>query len=151
MENGKKMLRRDWSGKPREVNADLLTMLIEHDYVPVLTIPICDEQGFAINSENDDIVARLQTALGAKTVIQLIEAPGFMDDIDNAESLVRKMSFDELAQREAQVEGRMKRKMHALTKLAKGDAQRIIICDGRGEHPIRAALAGGGTWITAGD
>ena len=38
----------------------------------------------------------------------------------------------------------MKRKMHALNKLAGGSVSRIIIGDGRTEHPVRDALAGGG-------
>ena len=149
MENGKKMLRKDWSGKPREINADLLTTLMDKHYVPVLTIPICDENGNAINSENDDIVCKLQQALGAQTVLQLIEAPGFMEDVNDGDSMIKAMSFAELAEREQQVEGRMKRKMYALNKLAKGDVKNIIICDGRGDNPISDALAGGGTWITA--
>lgn len=147
VENGKKMIKRDFSGKPVSINADLLNLLISNGYVPVLTIPIVDEGGFAINSENDDIVCTLQQAMDAKTVIQLIEAPGFMGDINDPTSLEPRLARDELAEREQQVEGRMKRKMHALNKLATGTVREIIIADGRTEHPVNDALAGGGTWI----
>jgi len=147
VENGKKMLKRDFSGKPRSINSDLLNLLLSNGYTPVLTIPICDEDGFAINSENDDIVCEMQKALNAETVIQLIEAPGFMADINDIDSLESKLSRDELALREQQVEGRMKRKMHALNKLARGSVREIIIADGRVEHPVRDALNNGGTWI----
>ena len=57
------------------------------------------------------------------------------------------MTGAELAAREAQVEGRMKRKMLALTKLFEQGAGRVIIADGRTDHPLRDALAGGGTVI----
>jgi acetylglutamate/LysW-gamma-L-alpha-aminoadipate kinase len=147
MENGKKMLRRDLSGKPRKVNDNLLRLLLDNGYTPVLTIPIADRDGFAINSENDDIVCRLQQALSAETVLQLIEAPGFMNDIDDPDSLQRSISRADMAEREQQVEGRMKRKMHALNKLAAGSVREIIIADGRTDHPVADALAGGGTWI----
>jgi acetylglutamate/LysW-gamma-L-alpha-aminoadipate kinase len=63
-ENGKTLIKRDLSGKPRSVNTSLLTLLLDNGYCPVLTIPIVDENGFAINSENDDIVARIASALG---------------------------------------------------------------------------------------
>lgn len=148
IENGKKMLKRDLSGKPRSINKDLLGLLMSNGYTPVLTIPICDQDGCAINSENDDIVCELQKSLDAETVIQLIEAPGFLDDADHPDSIVPKLSRDELATREQQVRGRMKRKMHALNKLAMGSIREIIIADGRIDHPIRDALNGGGTWIT---
>jgi len=147
IENGKKMLKRDLSGKPASINSGLLHLLLDGGYTPVLTIPICDEDGFAINSENDDIVCLLQSAMDATTVIQLIEAPGFMNDINDQQSLESRLTRQELADREQQVEGRMKRKMHALNKLAGGTVREIIIADGRNDHPVRDALDGGGTWI----
>ena len=47
----------------------------------------------------------------------------------------------------AQVEGRMKRKMLALRKLMESGAGKVIISDGRVEHPIEDALSGKGTVI----
>lgn len=147
VENGKKMMKRDFSGKPREVNSGLLRLLLDNGYCPVLTIPICDEDGFAINSENDDIVCEIQRAMQADTVIQLIEAPGFLDDAGNPDSMIPRLSRTEMSEREQRVEGRIKRKLHALNKLAGSGVGRIIICDGRTETPISSALAGNGTWI----
>ena len=146
-ENGKTMIKRDLSGKPRSINTGLLTLLLENGYCPVLTIPIADENGFAINSENDDIVTRIATALEIDTVIQLIEAPGFLDDPADESSLVSNMSVSELRRREASVEGRIKRKLLALTRLCDGGKTRVIITDGRGEQPIIKALDGAGTHI----
>ena len=146
-EGGKTLIKRDFSGKPRSVNAELLRILLEGGYTPVLTIPIADEKGFAINSENDDIVNVLQGTLGAERIVQLIEAPGFLDDPGEPKSVVPAMSRAELERREAQVEGRMKRKMLALRRLFEAGAAEVIIGDGRVEHPIRAALDGAGTIV----
>ena len=146
-EGVKTLIKRDFSGKPRAVNTALLRTLLDGGYTPVLTIPIADEKGFAINSENDDIVNVLQSALGAERIVQLIEAPGFLDNPADPESVVAVMSQAELAQREAQVEGRMKRKMLALRRLFEAGAARVVISDGRVEHPLRAAFDGVGTTI----
>ncbi len=146
-ENGKLRIVRDFSGKPKGVNKRLLDFLLQERYVPVLTIPIVDENGFAINSENDDIVALLQAAYRAETILQLIEAPGFLEDRNDPASSLSTMSRTDLEQREAQVEGRMKRKMLALRKLFENGAQRVILADGRVEHPIHDALNGKGTVI----
>ena len=146
-ENGKTLIKRDFSGKPRSINTDLLELLLGNSYCPVLTIPIVDEKGFAINSENDDIVAKIANALEIETVIQLIEAPGFLDNPDDEKSLVKKMSIAELNRREAEVEGRIKRKLLALTKLTGNGNTRVIISDGRTEQPISDALNGMGTHI----
>ena len=128
-ENGKTMIKRDLSGKPRSINTALLTLLLENGYCPVLTIPIADENGFAINSENDDIVVKLAQAL-------------------EVESVVARMSLAELHTREASVEGRVKRKLLALTRLCQGGKTRVIIADGRGDQPVINALAGAGTHIS---
>jgi acetylglutamate/LysW-gamma-L-alpha-aminoadipate kinase len=146
-QNEKTLMRRDFSGKPKSINTELLRLLLDHGYTPVICIPVLDETNAAINSENDDIVTLLQETLRAETVIQLIEAPGFMEDIHDATSLVRRISSAELADREAQVEGRMKRKILALRKLMEGGAGKVILSDGRVEHPIQDALSGRGTII----
>ncbi len=146
-ENGKLRIVRDFSGKPQKINVELLKLLISNGYVPILTVPIIDENNFAISSENDDIVALLKSSLEAGRVIQLIEAPGFLDDASDPDSVVKKISQSELEQREAQVDGRMKRKMKALTKLFESGKTSVYICDGRIENPITNALNGGGTII----
>lgn len=146
-EDGRNLIKRDLSGKPREINAAFLNLLLDNGYTPVLTIPIIDENSVAINSENDDIACLLQETLSAGTVLQLIEAPGFMDDVDDPSTLRETLSRGEVAAMEAKTEGRIKRKMHALNKLAQTGVEKVIISDGRVEHPVRDALAGAGTWI----
>lgn len=146
-ENGKTLIKRDFSGKPRSINAELLRLLIDNHYCPVMTIPIADENGFAINSENDDIVVKIANALEIDTVIQLIEAPGFLDDPQDESSLVERMNLAELSVREAQVKGRIKRKLLALMRLCASGKTRVILTDGRGEHPVANALDGRGTHI----
>jgi acetylglutamate/LysW-gamma-L-alpha-aminoadipate kinase len=145
---GKKLkIVRDFSGKPQTVNAPLLQLLVENGYVPVLTVPIIDEQNAAINTENDDVVRVLQQTLQAEMVISLIGAPGFLENKDDENSLIENIAAAELESREKQVEGRMKRKMLAVKKLFEHGASRVIICDGRAEHPVADALAGKGTVI----
>ena len=145
---GKKLkIVRDFSGKPQTVNAPLLKLLLENGYVPVLTVPIVDELNTAINTENDDVVRVLQQALGADTVINLIEAPGFLEDQNDTDSLIDSIPAKELEAREQQVDGRMKRKMLAFRKLFEHGASRVVIGDGRSEHPVQDALGGKGTVI----
>ncbi|MEK6916131.1 MAG: [LysW]-aminoadipate kinase [Nanoarchaeota archaeon] len=146
-EGTKKKIVRDFSGKPKKINKELLELLLKNGYTPVLCIPILDENNFAINSENDDIIALLKHEMKADIIIQLIEAPGFLEDKDNQKSLVKKMAADELEERETQVDGRMKRKILALRKLFESGKCRVMISDGRTETPVKDALEGKGTVI----
>lgn len=146
-DNGKLMIARDFSGKPKEVNSGLLNLLLDNGYTPVLCVPIIDENSFAINSENDDIVNVMQSSLKADKIIQLIEAPGFLDDKDDPNSLLKSISKSELYAKEEKSEGRMKRKMLALKKLFEEGVAEVYISDGRTEHPVTDALNNKGTLI----
>jgi len=146
-DGGKLKILRDYSGKPERVNQSLLLLLLDQGYVPVLTVPIIDEQNRAINTENDDVVRVLQKALQAHTVIHLIEAPGFLEKKDDESTLIRRIAVPELEAREQQVEGRMKRKILAIRKLFEQGVTRVLLADGRAEHPVLDALSGKGTVI----
>ena len=146
-ENGRQKIVRDFSGKPKRANKELLQLLLDNGYVPVLCIPIIDENNFAINSENDDIVNVINEAFHADTILSLIEAPGFLENKDDENSLVRNIPKEELQEREQQVEGRMKRKILALRKLFEAGAAKVIISDGRTKNPVKDALSGRGTTI----
>lgn len=147
-EGGKTLLLRDFSGKPKAINRQLLDLLLENGYTPVLSVPLIDENNIAINSENDDIVALLQTEMKAEKNISLIEASGFLLDKNDPSSLISKISKTELEAMEEKVEGRMKRKILAMRKLFEGGDTTVIISDGRTEHPILDALNGKGTTIS---
>ena len=66
---------------------------------------------------------------------------------DDPASVVARLGRAELVRREGEVTGRMKRKLLALRRLVESGTTRVVIADGRVEHPISEALAGRGTVI----
>ena len=88
-----------------------------------------------------------ENAMNADKVIQLIEAPGFLDDPEDPQSLIKSINKEELEQKEQKLEGRMKRKILALRKLFMNGDATVYISDGRTEYPITDALSGKGTII----
>ncbi len=141
---------RDFSGRPRAVNEPLLRLLLDNGFTPVLTVPLLDEQGAAINSENDEVVALLQATFAASHVIELIEAPGLLRSPGDPASVIRSLDAVELAGLEHEASGRFKRKLLALRRLFDSTAPTVILADGRVPHPVAAAMAGAGTVISAG-
>ena len=149
-EGGRTLLVRDRSGKAASANTELLSMLLSGGYTPVITMPIADETGAAINSENDDVVAVLADAMSANTVVQLIEAPGLLRDPRNEHTLAARVSLEGLQAWEAVAEGRFRRKLRALCRVVESNpARRVIVADGRVARPVTRALAGEGTVIGA--
>ncbi|MEM2131434.1 MAG: acetylglutamate kinase [Candidatus Woesearchaeota archaeon] len=151
-DNGKIKIIRDYSGKPKSVNIDLINLLLNNNYLPIISIPILDENNFAINTENDDVVALLNKELMANLIISFIEAPGFLQDKNNSNSLIKKLSYNDLERLEQKVEGRMKRKIYSIKKLFEQDPSNsklnVILADGRVENPLINALNENGTIIT---
>ena len=143
-EGEKIKLIRDFSGKPQSINKELLMYLLEKDYLPVISIPIIDENGEAINTENDDVVSLIKKELGCNLVIHFIEAPGILKDKNDPDSLIKKLTQNDLLELESKVEGRMKRKILALRKL---NPCRIIVADGKTENPLKDALDEKGTVV----
>ncbi len=141
-EKGKTLIRRDYSGKPDQLNMRLLSWLLEEGFTPVISIPIADAHGVAINAENDNIVTVLHRQLQARRIYQFIEAPGLLADRDDPASLIKSLDSSELEAQEAAASGRMKRKLLALRQLFEQGATEVIIADGRVESPFAAAEAG---------
>lgn len=149
-EQGKLKLLRDHSGKPQSINKKLLDMLLDNDFVPVLTVPIIDENNCAINSENDDIVALLHKEYHAQSIVHLIEAPGFLQDPNDPASVLHTLSLRTLTDWENRSTGRIKRKLLAIKRLCEGSSTKIFIGDGRIANPLQNALDEKGTvvrWI----
>ncbi len=146
-ENGKLKIVRDHSGKPSEINIELLNLLLNNGYTPVLTVPIISESGKALNSENDDIVSLLSSTLQADKVIHFIEAKGLLENPADENSLITNLNKTELLQKVANSTGRIKRKLYAIQKLLDIPDIEIIISDGRLENPITEILNNGGTKI----
>ena len=61
--------------------------------------------------------------------------------------MIASMTAAEVAIRESQIEGRIKRKLLALKTLVQASDVKVYIADGRVEQPIQNAIAGKGTVI----
>jgi len=145
LEDSRKRIIRDFSGKPLEVNTKLLNTLMNEGYIPVITIPLIDENGVAVNSENDEVVALLQKSLNAEKVISFIEEGGYLADASDPTSVCTEVSMQQLLAWESNATGRIRRKLRSIIQLLNQETKAVILSDGRVAHPLKAALQGNGT------
>ncbi len=141
-EQGKTLVRRDFSGKPTQVNSELLSRLLDQGLTPVISIPIADEKGVAINADNDNIVTALHRCVQAARIYQFIAEPGLLADRNDPSSQIRSLDHRDLQARESQADGRMKRKLLALRQLFEQGPTEVIIADGRVDSPLQMANEG---------
>ncbi len=139
------VLRDDWTGTVERVNAPLLRLLLDHGYLPVLTPPGASSRGEAINVDGDRAAAAIAVALGAGALVLLSDVPGLLARWPDPASLVRRLTPADRGHAEQIAQGRMRRKVrYAYDALAQGVA-RVVLAQGSGDRPLRAALEGGGT------
>ena len=148
IENGKrKIIRDDYTGKIESVNNELLMMLINAGYLPVIAPVAVSEKGEALNVDADRAAAMVASALKAGTLLLLTAVPGLMKNFPDESTLIRQLPQSQLAAASEAAQGRMKKKVLGAEEALKGGVSRVIIADGRIQNPITNALQGNGTVI----
>jgi acetylglutamate/LysW-gamma-L-alpha-aminoadipate kinase len=148
VENGKrKIIRDDYTGKIETVNRELLMMLLNAGYLPVIAPVAVSKKGEALNVDADRAAAMVASALKAETLILLTAVPGLMRNFPDESTLIRRLPQSQLAAAGEAAQGRMKKKVLGAGEALKGGVSRVVIADGRIQNPISNALSGNGTVI----
>ena len=148
LEGGKrKVLRGDYTGKVERVNAGLVTLLLDHGYLPVLCPPAASYEGEAVNVDGDTAAAELAAALKAEEFVMLSNVPGLLRDLNDPNSLVARIPAKAMDDFMPLAHGRMKRKLMAAAIALQGGVRRVILGGANIEKPVTSALAGQGTVI----
>jgi acetylglutamate/LysW-gamma-L-alpha-aminoadipate kinase len=148
-ENGKKrILRGNYTGTVDEVNTDLLNLLLDNGYLPVLTPPAISHDNEAINVDGDRASRATAVALQAGTMIILSNIPGLLKDFPNEDSLITHIPKDAIEEFKQFAEGRMRIKLLGAKEALDQGVGRVVLGDARRKNPVRDALAGMGTVIS---
>ena len=149
VENGKtKVLRGDHTGTVERVNTGLLELLLENDYLPVLTPPGSSYSGVAVNVDGDRAAAAVATSLQADALLLLSNVPGLLRDFPDESSLIHKIPADRVEEYLEYAQDRMKKKVLGAAEAVKGGVKRVVFGDARGEGSVRRALEGVGTVVS---
>jgi acetylglutamate/LysW-gamma-L-alpha-aminoadipate kinase len=148
VEGGKrKVLRGDYTGKVERVNTRLVTLLLDHGYLPVLCPPAASYGGEAVNVDGDTAAAQLAAAVKAEEFLMLSNVPGLLRDLADSTSLVAKIPAKAIDDFMPLAHGRMKRKLMAAAIALRGGVRRVVLGGANIDKPVTSALAGHGTVI----
>ena len=148
VENGKvKVLRGDHTGTVEKVNTNLIELLLDGGYLPVLTPPAASYEGVAINVDGDRAAAALAVALKAEALLLLSNVPGLLREYPDEASLIREIPAADVENYLQFARDRMKKKVLGAAEAVAGGVGRVIFGDARAGQPISAALAGAGTVV----
>ncbi len=148
VEDGRqRVIRDDFTGRVERVNTPLLRLLLAQGYTPVIAPLALADTGEAVNVDGDRAAAMVAAALEADVLVILSNVPGLLADAHDERTLVTSLNSLEMKPYEMQVTGGMRRKLIGAREALQAGVRRVVLADGRAEHPVQAALAGKGTVI----
>lgn len=148
VENGKqKVLRDDYTGKVEKVNSSLIQLLLDNDYLPVLTPPAISHEHEAINVDGDRAAAVVAAALGAETLLLLSNVAGLLRDLDDPSSLVHSIPAARVGEFTRLAGGRMKKKLLGAAEAIAAGVGRVVLATANVDQPIQRALERHGTVV----
>jgi acetylglutamate kinase len=143
-------------GEVKRINPEVLEILTERDYIPVISPIGMTEEGTGLNINSDTVAGELAIAVKAKKLIVLTDVDGVLKDVKDKESLLRRVTpadADNLISKEI-IGGPMIPKVKACVKAVKEGVEKCHIINGGVRHSILLELftdEGIGTMISLGE
>jgi acetylglutamate kinase len=139
-------------GDVDSVDPALLTKLFAEGLIPVMSTIGADASGQAYNINADTVAGAVAEAIGAEKVVYLTNVEGLYEDLDNKDSLIRRISADELQTKieSGQITDGMIPKIEACIRAVKNGVISAHLLDGRIPHVALLEIftdAGIGTMI----
>ena len=125
-------------GEITSVNSDFLHLLLQQNYLPVISPIGLGNAGQTYNINADDAAAAVAAALGADKLIYLTDVAGILEKGE----LLSELTAAELEAKLASevVSGGMRAKAQAILSALRGNVKRVHIIDGRMPHSVVAEL-----------
>lgn len=120
-------------GDPVQVNTQLLSDLLDKDYLPVVAPITYDGAGGLLNTNADTVAGVLAVAMAAGREVELIycfEKQGVLKDVDNPASVIPEITARsyETLKNEGVISAGMLPKLDNAFRALEQDVRRVIIC-----------------------
>jgi len=125
-------------GDVSHVRASVLERLLDEGLAPVVSTIGADAAGQPYNINADEAARAIAVAMGAEKIVYLTAAPGLLEDVDDEDSLVPRLTSAELYER---IEGEgvtrgMIPKLRACAEAVDAGVGSAHIIDGRVPHAL---------------
>nr|YP_009243986.1 acetylglutamate kinase [Sporolithon durum]AMK96228.1 acetylglutamate kinase [Sporolithon durum] len=125
-------------GKVQKVNPDIIELLIEQGYIPVIASVAADLEGQAYNINADAVAGEIARAIQAEKLILLTDTPGIMYDLNNVQTLFKYLNSKQVYALKEQgiIAGGMLPKVDCCINALAGGVNSAHIIDGRVNHAL---------------
>ncbi len=141
-------------GSVTKVNPELITRTLSMDLIPVIATVGVDESGQTYNINADDAATEIAQCLKATKLIFLTDVPGLLEDVNNLDSLIPRVTTDQVREfiSAGVISGGMIPKMSGCVRAIENGVGSVHLIDGRVPHVLLLELltrAGVGTMVEA--
>jgi len=149
----KKMVDLGLVGEIESVNPQIINVLTENDYIPIISPVGVDEKGNSLNLNADTVAGDISSKLEAEKLIILTDVPGILKDPPDSDTIIKKIGVEEIGElvNQGVIEGGMLPKVETCIKAIENGVSSAHIIDGRIQHSILLEIftkKGIGTMIT---
>jgi acetylglutamate kinase len=125
-------------GDVESINPMILNALLDDEFIPVVATIGTDAHGQAYNINADTVAGAIAEALGAEKLVYLTDIEGLRRVIDDADSLIRQTTPDELdaLMADGTIAGGMIPKVESCVSAVRNGVRRAHILDGRIAHVL---------------
>lgn len=141
-------------GEIQSINTEIIDVLTQNDYIPIISPIGVDETGETLNLNADTVAGHIASHVEAEKLIILTDVPGILSDPDDPESLIKKVNIEEtieLIEQGVVKDGMLPKVLTCMNAIENGVSSTHII-DGRIEHSLLLEIftkRGIGTMITS--
>ena len=132
----KKVIDGGYTGKITQVNSELLNLLLEKGYLPIVTPIAISQDAEPLNVDGDRTAAIIAGALKADRLILLTDVAGLMLKGE----YVPKIGATEVKEVMSSIGQGMSTKVHAALEALNQGVKEVLVTAGTGNHPISCAL-----------
>jgi acetylglutamate kinase len=142
-------------GEVKKINPEVLEILTQRDYIPVISPIGMADDGTGLNINSDTAAGEVAIAVNAKKLIVLTDVDGVLKDVNDKKSIIKRLKAREVESLKSNgsIVGSMIPKVNACVRAVQGGVEKAHVINGSVSHSILLELftdEGIGTMISKG-
>jgi acetylglutamate kinase len=131
-----------WVGETETINPRLLKIMIENNYIPVISPIAVDKNGHSLNINADTVAGDIAAALNAKKLIMMTDISGILRDVKDKSSRISKIKVDDIDRliNDEIITGGMIPKIRGAEVAVRSGVEGVHIIDGSMPHSLLLEL-----------
>ncbi|MGB5824466.1 MAG: acetylglutamate kinase [Proteocatella sp.] len=135
---GDEILDIGYVGDVKKINNGVLNILIENNYVPVISPVGCDDDGNSFNINADFVASAISHSLKAEKLLLITDIEGLYKDINDKSTFISSINLEEIKKliEDGTICGGMIPKMKCCIEALENGTKNIHLIDGRTKHSL---------------